>query len=214
MPTMWIVLLVSMAWNSGLVNAVNSENPTHVKRANARAKGGTLPAFIDHVIHHGKNHYIRKSFARLLELEALAPTRAEEEFREVCADDRYRSINVIVSKSPETGELKPVKVMLYAKRVRGTTQESAFLRLGLDGKLEKSVTGVGQFTPEGKPIRGSAKDTFLDPASPEAQALLKRELDFWLKGVGLKQKPAPPPPVEASAQIGAPAAAKTEPSKP
>ncbi|MBI4677330.1 MAG: hypothetical protein HY748_07080 [Elusimicrobia bacterium] len=129
-----------------------------------------------------------KTFSGILGLDPLVPTKRLKLPAEECDDHRLRLFDVQVQRSPETGRIIPVKAMLLVRKVEGPRSESAYLQLGLDGTLEKIKTASSRVDENGKYIRGSGKPTVLDPESAEAKALLQRELDFWLKGIGLKEK--------------------------
>lgn len=105
-----------------------------------------------------------------------------------CLDNRYRTADVAIEKSSETSQIEPVAIILLAKKIRPGASESAWFRLNPEGSLVKAFRRSGKRTPEGHGVPGTAVDIEFDP--DEAQRLLKRELDFWLKGIGLKKKTA------------------------
>ena len=187
-----IVVLIALGivfFGPAFVNAAPGAQPS--KQAKQTAKKHhelALAEFINKVVLEGEDNNLGQNISRVLGLEPDHKSKVFEKLEGDCGDNRYRTVNVVVEKVPETDRLKPVSVILQAKRTRPGVGEVDYFRLDPDGGIGKAFRTSVKMTPDGHGVPGSAVNVDFDP--DEAKTLLKRELDFWLKGIGLKKKPA------------------------
>ncbi|MBI5623794.1 MAG: hypothetical protein HY924_08455 [Elusimicrobia bacterium] len=180
----FIVLGLSIAFVPAFVNAAQLNAS---KRQTGKPNEPPLEKFIHKVLAEGYDNDLGPNLARVLGLDPNHKTKGSERFKDDCLDNRYRSVNVVVEKIPESDRLKPISVIFLAKKTQPGASDSNWFKLKPDGSIEKAFRGLGKLTDDGHGVPGSAVDVDLDP--DEAKVLLKRELDFWLKGIGLKKKP-------------------------
>jgi hypothetical protein len=146
----------------------------------------TLKEFSQKVIMEGVDNRLGPILAPVLGIPPDAQSRAFEMKEGDCSDGKYRTFDVIVESSG-TERLPHMFVLLVMKK-HGLSTEDYWFTLHPNGRIEKALRSMGKLTETGHGVPGSSVDVDLDP--DEAQRLLKRELDFWLKGIGLKKKPA------------------------
>ncbi|MFA6319189.1 MAG: hypothetical protein WC943_17385 [Elusimicrobiota bacterium] len=175
---------------------VNAAQPAASPREKNRVRGQTLEAFIQQALTNGDDNDFGPNLSRILDLKPNHRTKGFERLREMCADDRDRSVDVVVEKVSDSEQLKPVWVIFFAKRVLSRATDSVWFKLRPDGSIEKALRSTGKITEDGHGVPGSGVAVDLD--SDEARRLLKREFDFWLKGIGLKKKAGPAAPVKAA----------------
>ncbi|MBI5882335.1 MAG: hypothetical protein HZB91_04440 [Elusimicrobia bacterium] len=180
---------LSIAFGPAFVNAAAKPDAAkQSKKPGKKSQGLTLTEFINKVLTEGDDNDFLPATAQVLGLEPGHKTKAFEKLEDKCADKRYRTVDVVVEKVPGSNQLKPACVILLAKRTLPGAAEHEWFRLKPDGSIEKAYRTTGKLTADGHGVPGSAVDMDFDP--DEAKALLKRELDFWLKGIGLKKQPA------------------------
>ncbi|MBI4677311.1 MAG: hypothetical protein HY748_06985 [Elusimicrobia bacterium] len=163
--------------------------------------------FIKKVLKEGIDNDIGNN-ARALGFEGNPPTKAVGKDEEETSDNLARSFDVLIEKLPDNGGIRPVSLVLIASKQTSSALQGELFRLKPDGTLEKAIRTMGKLDEKGDGIPGSAVNVDLDP--DEAQRLLKRELDFWLKGKGLKKKPAAEVAKKDAAEAKTEASAKLE----
>ncbi|MFA6315918.1 MAG: hypothetical protein WC943_00735 [Elusimicrobiota bacterium] len=145
-----------------------------------------LRSFINKVLNEGEDNRLGPNLSRVLGLDANHNSKVFERIEDQCADGRYRTANVLFEIDSSTGVLKPLELILLSQRTQSGAIESDWLRINPDGSIKKALRNSGRLTPEGRGVAGSAIQMPFE--GDDAKRLLKRELDFWLKGVGLKKK--------------------------
>lgn len=128
------------------------------------------------------------NISRDLGLDPDHNSKLFERVRDECVDGRDRAANVVVEKVLKSDRLKSISVVFLAQKVWQGASESYYFKIKPDGAIEKAFRNSGKVNPDGHGVPGSGINVDLEP--DEAQRLLKRELDFWLRGIGLKKKPA------------------------
>ncbi len=124
-----------------------------------------------------------------LDLPDPAPIKDRFHTPRISVDDRYRLCGVVVEKLSD-GRLRPQNITFQARKKAGRDSETFRAKTTLEGKLLKAYIQHGKVDEKGAGIAGSAVVAHLDPDSAMAQQLIRRELDFWLYGIGRK-KPEP-----------------------
>ncbi|MBI5622435.1 MAG: hypothetical protein HY924_01515 [Elusimicrobia bacterium] len=96
-------------------------------------------------------------------------------------DNRSRRALVFMEPGGRGG--KPICLILFARKddAKGKAVERLWLRIALDGRLEKARLALG-------PVEKSSPPRFLDTGSKAVLELRQRELDFWLKGASVKRR--------------------------
>lgn len=91
-----------------------------------------------------------------------------------------RTRKALVFLDPESK--KPLCLVLFARQddAKGRSIERLWLKFSVEGKLQKARRVPG-------PVERPGKTELLDPGSPKTAALGRRELDYWVKGVGAKR---------------------------
>ncbi|MFA6316437.1 MAG: hypothetical protein WC943_03390 [Elusimicrobiota bacterium] len=177
--------VLSMVFLVGDVNAgVTAKNPRDVRSS----AGISLEQFIQSVVVLGEENTPRA----ILKASGLDPnlkTKVVERVEADSSDRRYRTVNVVMpGVSSSTAPAKPDWVILLSAKKAMGASESDVLRLSADGSLKRAIRRAGKLTQDGHGVPGTAVDIELE--AEESERLLKRELDFWLKGIGLKKKAA------------------------
>ncbi len=149
----------------------------------------TLEEFIKKVLREEvENDSLHPNLSRVIGLEPNLPARVTGKDAEDCMDNKDRTFRVVLQNDAPNGGQKPMALVLYTKKLLPGALQDEILLLKPDGTIEKATSGRGRRDQDGKSIRGSAIRIDLDP--DEAKRVLQRELDFWLRGIGLKKKAA------------------------
>lgn len=164
-----VILVLSMAQPWRIVNAaLRAERPS------------PIDGLILGLLSGGMDTVFPDDLAPLIGLPQRTPTKRQVVERSGTEDGslRFADLSLDISRPPS----RPTAIYLVAKKSDKKTRanETLILRLSLKGVLEK---GVIQRSVPGK---APGKAEKLDPKAPEAARMVKRELDFWLKGVGRK----------------------------
>lgn len=139
--------------------------------------------------------------AELMGFAMGLPSKADGVPSRQTADGISRQCNLVMEKPTGTSITKPICLVLMAgQRFPGERKREAYyFRVGLDGKLEKSLLNVGKLDESGNTVPGSGELTELNVDAAHVKAMLRRELDFWLKG---KLRKKVPPAETAAASSG------------
>lgn len=95
----------------------------------------------------------------------------------------------------EDGAAKAVVLWTWRESARTKKTLGSIYRVSLDGKLERAVECNGLIDDKGEPVEGSRNDVPLDVTSSRVKKGFRRELDFWLKGIGQRKNRTSPAPV-------------------
>lgn len=104
------------------------------------------------------------------------------------ADGKERICNVVVEAS-EDGKPAPVCLLVMVRNKTSAELLTQYFRISLDGRLEKAFNVTGKLK-DGKPVRGTGAQETLDISSKEVLALMKKELEFWMKKYSKSKKQA------------------------
>lgn len=148
----------------------------------------SLDAFVRQILSHGSGGRVGAHVAELIGVPKDAPTQNAVIPEEQTTDGMEHLFKVMVGRSPETREVKPIGVVLRAGREWAENSEACWMRVSLDGTLEKVVLIHGKNDEQGKAIKGSAVVAHKDVASPEIKSRFRHEMDFWLKKAYLKKE--------------------------
>lgn len=108
-----------------------------------------------------------------------AATKVDGIAGEESPDGKDRTCTLIVETSEE-GKPTPVCLIVSARRKTDSESMSQYFRIALDGKLERAFMVTGKVK-DGKPVKGTGAQKPLDISSKEVLALMKKELEFWMK---------------------------------
>lgn len=119
------------------------------------------------------------------------PVKALEVAPEASPENTAHGCHVVMS---STGTAKPLSLILMVNRRPEQISESHYFLLDLDGSPRRAFKSVTKLDSSGKVVRGSGAATQLDVKDPAVQAILDREVAFWLKRYpkSPKKQPAPP----------------------
>lgn len=142
-----------------------------------------LEDVIRRVVETGKADTLDSSTADELGLAPQAPARLEKSPGAESDDGALRIFRVVFSSTPPSA---PAHVLLMAQKkdkAKGKVEIKLF-RLNLDGSMVTGTVATANLGEGGGVVDGSGETQKLDPRSRSAKKLVRRELDFWLKGAG------------------------------
>ncbi len=115
-------------------------------------------------------------------------------------DDHRRYMAVILDRSTETVKVMHVEFFVAFKDKPARKEKNIYFLVSPAGELLESGFAFGPLNEKGKAVSGPALTWFenMEIKSPETRALFRREMDFWLKGIGRKQ----PPPAKSEPKTG------------
>ncbi len=142
------------------------------------------------VIDRGQEHIIPANLASAIG----SPTGVPILTKDVQIEDRICTIAYSSETTTTDLEKHPIPdcVYLSSRRKSGRSLVSRYLRIDLNGKLQKVFVLNGTSDAQGRPL--SATKSYPDVDSPEVRKEFQAEMDFWLKEWlpkqdGLKAKP-------------------------
>ncbi|MBI4677382.1 MAG: ankyrin repeat domain-containing protein [Elusimicrobia bacterium] len=172
--TFFAALTLSIAYVPTLVNAAPSQ--AKAGKQEKRSAGPTLDQFMRNLLKDGKETILAPRISRVLGIEPNLPSMVREHDEDDCADKAAREARVFYEKDGQTGGLRVIHLVLLVDRTEPQASVGEFFRLEPNGTLAKALRSTG-----------------VEIGPDEARRLLKRELDFWLNGIGLKKKPSAEP---------------------
>jgi hypothetical protein len=169
-------LVLSVIGASVLVNAESSTK----KPSSTKAKTASVREFIAVFLESApQDHQFPKSIGAFAGFPEGAVTKVDGIAGEESADGKDRTCTLILEASDD-GKPAPVCLIVSSKQKTKSETKSHYFRISLEGKLERAFTVSGKVR-EGKPVKGTGGHEALDISSKEVLALMKKELDFWMK---------------------------------
>lgn len=196
----WLLAL-SIAALLPLVNA-SAESLTAVNPSDKRQESD-FSQLVTTVLQTGGNSEFKKNIAPAIGLDKPSPTRVKEnKLQDKPSATEFKSCFVVIEKPTE--KTPKCVYLAWMKKISGKS-ETQYYRVSLAGKLEKSITILGDLDSDGKPIKGSGKKVDNDINSPETKKGFDAEMAYWLNDwLKKEQKPAA---AKKQAAVAKPAAA-------
>jgi hypothetical protein len=199
------ILILILLVPASPVDAMPKEPPAQEA---SKRQGTPLREHVLGILMDGAENSLGANISRVLEIEAGLKSKVIERLPEQCSDGRGRTFDVMYEKNPTTGNLEPTLLLLLSAKRRPGSAEGQWFKLRPDGTPIKAFRTMGKRDSEGNSIRGAGVTMVLE--EEESERLLKRELDFWLKGIGLKEKPAAKTADDGPKKAGEPAQGKAK----
>jgi|CXWL01.1.fsa_nt_gi hypothetical protein len=165
-----IALWLSIA---ALASVVNAQAPKTIKGSD---KNG-FPTLIKIVMETGVDDKIGSNLAPVIGLPKAMPMKLRNILVPGTKKDKdTRSFLVIIDEDKH-----PFCVYMVRMKTSGRDQTAQYLRINLEGKLEKTVSSQGKLDENGKAIKGSGVKFEQDIDSPEVKKAFDAEMSYWLK---------------------------------
>ncbi|MDE2491755.1 MAG: hypothetical protein KGM24_12990 [Elusimicrobia bacterium] len=168
---------------AALLYAVNAGAKTlssfNKHKSHTVAKKTQCAQLADAVLRNGKNPSVPPvNFAEMIGLSAEASLK-DVEIRGHVTRDCWVAYEKSAAAPAEAS--RPMAIYFIMNTASGHDGMARYFRVGLDGKLEKSVQMMGKYDDEGKPVPGTGKEFDEDVHAPKVRAAFEKEMDFWLK---------------------------------
>ncbi len=139
------------------------------------------------VMARGDHDTLEQGLARVLGLDGSRPERVLELEAEGDTTDGFDHGFEVVLDSSEMHV--DVLLLRVGKMTSPKHSESYYFNLKPDGAIERATVVSAEYA-DGKVIRGSGHSEQVPKGTRLVKEKLKHELDFWLKGMYRKKKPA------------------------
>ena len=178
-----VIFLLSFGGPSRRIEAAETKSATK-----ASAKTITLDTLIQNVIAGGRYGELPDRIANSIKIPENTPYRGVRVSADQTTDGMNHNFKVLLEKTPDSGEVKPVGLELDNTRKWPGNSEIYWLHASLDGKLENASYIHGKTDEQGSAVKGSGDFVEKDVNSSEIKDRFKHELDLWLKKTSLKKE--------------------------
>ncbi|MBI5622524.1 MAG: hypothetical protein HY924_01960 [Elusimicrobia bacterium] len=177
-----------------VVPAAPASLPAPLEPPRAQARGRVVSAamlepLMQLVFKKGDDDFTLKGgIAAVLGVPDPTKTRTEMLSARKTTDGWRHLCSVTLHAPSGGGRPVPGELVFWANRKVGRGSEDFYARVSFDGKLLKAIVREDKADEKGYVIRGAGQPMALEIRSQEAQERVRRELELWLYGSGLKPK--------------------------
>lgn len=151
-------------------------------------------ALIEQLSRSGEEARLGEGLSSLIGMTGTPPVKGKDFTAKHLGGQKYRECSIVYREvlKENSNQLEKQPVLLYINKAsdEGRAGTSYWLRLSLNGELEKSSLLLLKFDEKGNAIPGAGVTVEKDIASPEIQKVFKDEWKYWADWMKKEQKKA------------------------